>query len=333
MSIETGSFTVMPRVTLSPFPASVRRFALNGSTMGTRYAAIFFAAADIDHSGVHVALQGAVDVVDQQMSTWKADSDVSRLNAAGVGEWVDLPRALIDVLSVAMEIGRVSNGAFDIGVGDLVNAWGFGPRGRQPNIDEAGMLATRSRRAAMDLIEIDHAKGRARKSGPVDVDLSGIAKGFGVDQLARCLDGLGIGDYLVSIDGEMRARGRKPEGTPWIVAVEKPDTSARDIARLVELSDVAIATSGDYRHWMTDDGQTLSHTMDPRTGRPLVSAVASVTVVAEECVFADAWATAFMVLGDIEGPRLAEALGLDALFIVRERDGFREISVGRLAQV
>ena len=324
---------VAPSVSWQPFPAPVlQRYALNGATMGTRYSAIFFGSPGADTVGINLALQTAVDLVDAQMSTWKPKSDLSRFNDAAVGAWIDIPRQLADVIATALDVGRASSGAFDIGVGDLVDAWGFGPAGKLPDAARVGAFAGAPRPVTADLLDLDRDAGRLRKRGAVRLDLSGIAKGFGVDELARVLDAAGIADYLVSIDGEMRARGHKPDGKSWVVAIERPVRGTRDVAGVIELSDIAIATSGDYRHWVELDGRVASHTMDPRTGKPLSNALASVTVLADDCMRADAWATVLMVLGEIEGPRLAKTLSMDALFIVRGPDGLGEIPVGRFVQ-
>ena len=169
---------------------------------------------------------------------------------------------------------------------------------------------------------------RARKQGPLALDLCGIAKGFGVDELARVLDRHGIDSWLVGIDGEMRARGGKPDGSPWAIALEAPDDERRAAMGVVELGDAAIATSGDYRHWIEIDGERISHTMDPRAGRPLQGALACVTVIAPLCVDADAYATALMVLGEQAGHELARRLGLDAFFVSRVGDGLRATGTG-----
>jgi thiamine biosynthesis lipoprotein len=178
------------------------------------------------------------------------------------------------------------------------------------------------------LLEIDVAACRARKHGPVALDLCGIAKGFGVDELARVLDRHSVDSWLVGIDGELRSRGGKPDGSPWAVALEAPEDELRAAMGVVELGDAAIATSGDYRHWIEIDGKRVSHTMDPRTGKPLRSALASVTVIARACTDADAYATALMVLGEEAGPEHARRLGLDALFVARVGDGLRTTGTG-----
>ncbi len=323
-----GWGSVTPSVAWREQPAPLQRYALNGATMGTRYSAIFFAPAGLETAAIGAALQATVDAVDQQMSTWKPDSDLCRFNRSPPGEWIALPDELLAVVAAALEVEMQSGGAFDAGVGDVVDAWGFGPAGKEPDAASIATLAKRPLQRTAETVELDRPARRARRLAPVSLDLSGIAKGFGVDQLARCLVRHGIDRYLVSIDGEIRAGNPKPDGAPWAVAVERPDRHARDAAGVIELTDRAIATSGDYRHWVDVGGTTVSHTMDPRTGRPLANRLASVSVLAEDCILADAWATALMVLGEVDGPNLASERGIDALFMVREGSGLREIGTG-----
>ena len=303
------------------------RIALNGPTMGTRWSALFFAEPDFDPAPIRAALQAAVEEVDGQMSTWNAGSDLMRLNAASVGKWVAVPAQLAAVLRLGLEIGRASGGAFDIGMGDAVTAWGFGPDTATSEAIRAAKGACR--RPAHEVLEIDGA--RVRKYAPIALDLNGIAKGYGVDRLAETLHDHGITDALVGIDGEMRAMGLRPDGEAWTIAVEAPDPARRTPHSILALQDAAVATSGDYRHWIEVQGRRLSHTMDPRRGAPLIASPASVTVVARTCAEADAWATALMVLGPDKGAALARRSGLDALFLLRDDDASaRGVGVGRL---
>ena len=302
----------------------------SGDTMGTRYSARFLAPPGADMNAIAAALDAAVTAVDHQMSNWKADSDLSRLNRAALDAWTPVPANLATVLQRAIEIGRETGHAFNIGVGDLVDAWGFGPSAaRRPH----HLRAAPQPRAPIDtLLEVDVAGGRVRKHGPVMLDLCGIAKGFGVDELGCVLDSRGIGSWLVGIDGEMGARGTKPDGSAWSIALEAPEHDRRSAMAVIELGDAAIATSGDYRHWAEVDGRRVSHTMDPRTGTPLCNAPASVTVIAARCTDADAYATALMVLGEEAGVALARRLGLDALFVARDGSTLRSAGTGFFAE-
>lgn len=298
----------------------------SGSTMGTRYSARFIVPEQAQVKAIVADLEAAVTGVDAQMSNWKADSDLSRLNRAALGEWVSISANLASVLVRAVEIGHETANAFNIGVGDLVDAWGFGPAGaihqRGPSIDHCKC------QQVDELLEIDVRGLRARKHAYVTLDLCGIAKGFGVDELARVVNRHNICSWLVGIDGEMRARGCKADGSPWAIALEAPEDDRRAAMGVIELGEAAIATSGDYRHWSEINGVRIAHTMDPRTGAPLHTALTSVTVIAPTCADADAYATAMMVLGTEAGRNLARHLSLDALFVAREGAGLRKTGTG-----
>lgn len=298
----------------------------SGATMGTRYTARFVVPEQAHVQAIVADLEAAVTAVDAQMSNWKADSDLSRLNRATPDDWVPVSANLATVLLRSIEIGRETGNAFNIGVGGLVGAWGFGPAGGNGPPDS--LAGSRACQPLDPLLEIDLPGRRVRKHGRVALDLCGIAKGFGVDELARVLERHGIGAWLVGIDGEMRVRGGKPDGSPWAIALEAPEDERRAAMGVIELDDAAIATSGDYRHWRETDGARISHTMDPRTGAPLRGAVASVTVIAPTCADADAYATALMVLGAQAGRDHARERGLDALFVTREGTGFRAAGTG-----
>jgi len=306
--------------------SSLQRYNLNGQTMGTRYSALFYARPGLDQPAINRSLFAAVDQVDRQMSPWQPDSALSRLNAAPLQQWLPIPRQLMQVLQGALQVSRLSAGTFDIGVGDLVNAWGFGPERSHPDPARIDQLHNQPRQLAADVLQLDTANSRVLKQAPVSLDLCGIAKGYGVDQLALCLDDWGIADYLVGIDGEMRAQGCKPDGQPWVVALEKPVRGVREVMGVMEISNAAIATSGDYRHWVELAGESYSHSMHPAQQAPVSKDLTAVSVIADSCMQADAWATALMVAGPQAGPALAQMRGMDALFILREGSGFRELT-------
>lgn len=293
------------------------RHALNGPTMGTRWTAVLYAPRGLLINEVRDALQQSVDEVDQQMSTWHENSDLMRLNRLPVGASMAIPAHLQHVLKLALPIGQASGGAFDIGVGEAVTAWGFGPQAVNPARIRSVMRAHRHPvREALEL-----RSGLVHKRHEATLDLNGIAKGYGVDRLAQVLLSSGIENGLVGIDGEMRALGRKPDNDGWTIAIEAPDPTIRTTQAVLSLVDAAVATSGDYRHWIQVGPRRISHTMEPSRGAPLESSPASVTVVAQSCAEADAWATALMVLGPEPGLAVAEKQGLNALFLMRESTG------------
>lgn len=310
---------------MSKTSIEMARFALSGPAMGSRWSAVIYAPPTHSGEALAAALAQAVEAVEQEMSNWRATSDLSRLNAAPVGTWTTIPRDLAHVLAAALRIGRLTDGAFDIGVGASVAAWGFGPQAAAT----PGATLTPTR-LALEALQLDGA--RARKSAPTSLDLSGIAKGFGVDAMARALDAQGLGSYLVGIDGELRAKGVKPDGSPFAVALERPDVGARAAMGALALQDASVATSGDYRSLREAGGARWSHTIDPRDGKPVAHALAATTVIAPTCMEADAFATALMTLGPDDGPAMAERLGLDALFTLRRANGYETRGVGLFAE-
>lgn len=307
--------------------AELQRYSLHGQTMGTQYSAVFFTAMKVDTAVINAQLFAAVDTVDRQMSNWKPDSALNRLNDAPENAWWSIPQELFEVLETALLVSKQSQGAFDIGVGDLVHAWGFGPSKGLQNEGQIAALKAQAQQAATQVLEMDPGRCRVRKLAPITLDLAGIAKGYGVDRLAHCLDSLGITRYLVGIDGEMRARGTKPEAQAWAIAIEMPRRHVREVMAVMELSDAAIATSGDYRNWVEHQGKSYSHTMNGALGEPVSNRLAAVSVLAASCMLADAWATALTVLGETAGIALAQARGMEALFVLHDGDEFRQIFV------
>ena len=307
-----------------------RRRALSGPAMGARWSAVFYPKDELEDATLASALQQAVDDVEQEMSAWRPDSDLERLNRAPVGVWAPSPRNLMRVLREALLIGELSDGAFDVGVGDLVHAWGLGAGSRSPDAERIALLSGRAPSLLLKNLQLDMSTQSVRKLTPLRLDLSGIAKGFGVDELGRVMTEAGVSSWLVGIDGEMRAAGRKPSGESWAVGHERPDRNSRSLIGLIELDDCAVATSGDYRHVAEVGGRIYAHTIDPRRAAPLANGLASVTVLAPTAMAADAWATALMVLGHEKGAELARGVGLSAIFVDKNGGvGFSEDSALR----
>lgn len=311
--------------------AGRRRHSLAGPTMGASFTAEFLASPAQDPDLIRAGLQAAADRVVAQMSNWDAGSDLNRLCKAPAGEWTDLPDDLLAVLEAGLTIGALSGGAFDIALGDLVAAWGFGPPARTPDPAQIRALTGQSRAPAAEVLEIDRRRGRARLNGPARIDLSGIAKGFGVDALARHLRASDIDDFLVGIDGELCASGRREDGRPWTVMIENPADDGATGLGMLDLVDRAVATSGSYRNLLRIGDLTVSHTMDGRSARPAQNTVLSVSVVAPSCMMADGWATALSALGPEAGPQCARARGLDALFVLAGPNGPGRIGTGFFA--
>jgi thiamine biosynthesis lipoprotein len=304
---------------------------LHGPAMGTRWSAGVYADDTLDLTSLRQDLAAAVQQVDEQMSPWRPDSDLIRLNRAPVGAWVDLHAEMLEVLACALDIHRLSAGAFDPGVGALVDAWGFGAMRDAP--DAAAIHAARQAApfTTHESLELDRPAGRVRKRAPLQLDLCGIAKGYAVDRMAAVLQQHGARHALAALDGELRAVGSQASGAPWAVALERPEPGHRAVHGVIELQDLAVATSGDYRRYLEVGNARLSHTMDARRAAPVNNSVASVTVLARTCMHADAWATALLVAGPAEGPAMAQRMGLEALFLLRRAEGLVEMGLGRFA--
>ena len=318
----------MPKMS-SESTAPCQRTTLHGPTMGTRWSVSLDADVTLDLTALHRDLTAAVAQVDDQMSPWKPNSDLMRLNRAPLDTWVDLPADILEVLDSALEICRLSAGAFDPGVGALVDAWGFGAVRETPDAGAIRMAREAAPRPSHGCLELDRPAGRARKRAPVQLDLCGIAKGYAVDRMAAVLQRHSVWHALTALDGELRAVGSQSSGVPWAVALERPETGRRAVHGVIELQDLAVAPSGDYRRCLQVGDARLAHTMDARRAAPVNNAVASVTVLATSCMHADAWATAMLVAGPGEGLALAQRMGLDALFLLRRAEGLVEMGLGR----
>ncbi len=293
---------------------SIEPRILNGATMGTRWSAIVFGSDLISESALTARLQSAVDRVDTEMSTWKSGSDLNRINAAPIGCWIDVPQNLYDILSLSLHLNGVTKGAFDITVGRAVGRWGFGALAAQ----KPQAVATNNRadfKVTLPTLELDAVNRRVRKHRDIQLDLSGIAKGFGVDRLTETAREMEIDAGLFSIDGELRALGQKPDGSGWAIGIEAPDPAMRTAECVIELTDAAVATSGTYRHCREVGGKTVHHTIDPRTGAPSASGIVSATVVAPTTAMADALATALLVSGAPLAAPLAQTLRIGYLLI------------------
>jgi thiamine biosynthesis lipoprotein len=303
--------------------AAVR--TLGGSTMGTTWSVSLASAPDADVGAIRAGVEACLDRVVSEMSTWLDTSDVSRFNRSA-NEWCDLPDALAVVLACALDVARESGGAYDPTVGPLVNLWGFGPAGNRAAPPREAAVAAARRACGWSNIELDRCRQCVRQPGGVQLDLSAIAKGFAVDAIGEYLTAHGIESYLVEIGGELRGCGVKPNAQPWWVAVEQPPdpawpAAAQSFELLIALHHLSVATSGDYRKGFPSGGRWYSHTIDPRTGRPVHHAWTSVTVLHRECMVADAWSTALMVLGPQAGLALAEERRIAALFVTRTPAG------------
>ena len=296
--------------------------ALHGETMGTTWSVKLVATPRADLHALHASVQQQLDLVVAQMSTWEEESDLRHFNRAAAGTWQPLPGAFFMVLSCALETARESAGAYDPTLGALVAAWGFGANAQDRCVPDSHALAIARERVGWSRLQL-RPDGTALQPGAVELDLSAIAKGFAVDLVSRSLRDREVKAALVEVGGELYGYGRKPDGSPWQVLVEasSEDETEQDEPCVLALDGIAVATSGDRWHAFEQSGEHYSHTIDPRTGRPVQHAAAAVTVIADEAMRADAWATALTVMGSTEGLAFAQARHLAARFVTRSDSG------------
>ncbi|WP_051233863.1 FAD:protein FMN transferase [Halomonas halocynthiae] len=260
-----------------------------------------------------------LDAIDASMSTWKEDSELSRFNRVPVGEWQTLSAPLMEVMDISQRVSDASHGAFDVTVGKLVNLWSFGPEARPKKVPSNALIAERLDAVGMQHLELDNSELKARRLKDIQVDLSGVAKGYATDRVAAYLSEQGYEHYLVNLGGEIKVRGyRDAESEHWRIGVEVPVNGQPTAEQILPLENISVATSGDYRNYFEQNGQRYSHTIDPRDGQPIHHRMASVTIVHDANAEADAWATAMSVLGEREGLEAAIRENIAVLMLVRE---------------
>ncbi|MBV7317081.1 FAD:protein FMN transferase [Shewanella sp. NIFS-20-20] len=295
---------------------------LSGQTMGTTY---HISVVSNDRLPEAAVLQQQIDValelVNDQMSTYRPDSELSQFNQAGSNQRVNVSADTIKVIEAGMDLHRKTDGALDITLGPLVNMWGFGPDKRPITEPSQAQIDAAMTRTGIDKIVIDGLT-LSKTSEDLYVDLSSIAKGFGVDTVASILAAYQVPGYLVEIGGEIAAYGHKADGSAWRIAIEQPSENGRQVQQVIEPGNMAMATSGDYRNYYEFEGERFSHLIDPRTGYPIKHALASVTVLAPECMTADGLATAMMVLGTEASLALAKQMNLAIMLIEKQPQGF-----------
>lgn len=305
-------------------------FTYSGLTEGTSF---HIKVSKLPESVIAEQLKNQImyllDEINGQMSTYLEDSELSSFNQNTSTDWVPVSAPLFTVLKEAQRISQLTNGAFDVTVGSLVNLWGFGPDPAKFVAPDDALIQERLNKIGYKYLSIKDEESLAVKKAIPDlyVDLSAIAKGYTVDQVGLLLEKNGIMDYMVEIGGEIRVRGKNANAEPWRIAIEQPASDKRrTIEKVVGITDIAMATSGDYHNFFEADGMRFSHTIDPRTGRPVTHKLASITILGKTTMEADALATAIMVLGPDEGYKFAERNNIAAFFIIKKDSGFGEKS-------
>ncbi|MDH4581763.1 FAD:protein FMN transferase [Pseudomonas sp. BN415] len=303
-----------------------------GPTMGSSYSVKYVRSA----SGPSVEeaqgeVEGILAEIDQQMSTYRADSEVERFNALPAGSCLTLPAAMLQLVAFGSKLSQDSGGAFDMTVEPLLNLWGFGPQSRGDQVPSSEAIAAVKAEVGQQHLSI---RGHELcKDAPVQLDFNSIAAGYAVDRVVARLSELGVSSALVEITGELKAVGRKPDGAPWRIAVEAPRNDRQVAQEIITLDGLGVSTSGDYRNYFEKNGKRYSHTLDPKTGTPISHNLAAVTVVDESALRADGLSTLLMVLGPEAGEAYAETHGIAALFVTRDGQGFVSHGSSRYRQL
>ncbi len=307
-------------------PAHAISHTLSGESMGTSWNVQLLLLPHHDVHELQAGIEAELNQVVMQMSTWDPSSHLCEFNRAAANSWQSLPAEFFKLVDYSLYLSQQTAGAYDITAGKLVDLWGFGPAGKRNDAPTASEISTALQAGNWKSLELDHLNQRLRQTGNVTLDLSSIAKGFALDQIALYLEAQKISSYLIELGGELRGLGMKKDRSPWWVRIENPANHHDRLNKeyLVALHGLSIATSGDYRQYFEQDGRRYAHTLDPRTGYPVDHDLASVTVLHPQCMVADAMATALTVMGCTAGLDYANQHQIAALFLQRTASGLEE---------
>ena len=320
-----GFITVMSLALAGCQPAE-RIEVLSGPTMGSTYTIKYVAPSTpppADAAGV--AVQGILDEIDRQVSPSRADSDLSRFNQLPAGSCETMPEPVLELVHYAHELAEMSDGQFDITIQPLLNAWGFGPNSRTHAVPSAEQIA--EARNQMGFRHLSVEGNQLCKEIELKLDLNSIAAGYTADRIAAKFEQLGIHSYMIEVTGELIAKGKKPDDSPWRIALEQPlGNGERVVQHVLEVDGWSVNTSGDYRNYFEEDGVRFSHTLDPHSGAPIAHNLAAVTVIDRSAMAADGLGTLLMVLGKEKGMEFARQYEIAALFVTREGEQFQSDS-------
>ena len=292
----------------------------DGSTMGTTWHATVALSRGMTKDDVAAALQKRLDELEDIFSNWHEDSAVSRFNASRSTEWQAVPHELAEIVSFAKGVSEQTGGAFDVTASPLIDLWGFGAAGRIMTPPDAEAVSQAKARCGWQKLGVKLEPPMLRKSqADLQINVSALVEGYALDDLTKRLKTHGIQNFLLDVGGELFASGTKLDGAPWQVGVQRPEGGKDAVVGAMPLQNKALATAGTYRQFFESGGRRFPHVLDARTGRPVEHGLVSVSVVADSCLMADAWATALLVLGPDEGRVMAEKLKLDAFFIAEQR--------------
>ncbi|MGC5700548.1 FAD:protein FMN transferase [Pseudomonas sp. NFXW11] len=289
--------------------------------MGSRYSVQYVRAAKGPAvEQVKAEVEGILAEVDVQMSTYRSDSAIERFNALPGNSCQPMPEPVLQLVRVGEQLSRDSDGAFDLTVEPLLDLWGFGPQGRTEQVPSATALAEVRQRVGYQHLRIEGVE--LCKDAAVEVDFNSIAAGYAVERIAERLTQLGVRSFLAEATGELKAVGRKPDGSPWRIALEEPRDDRQVAERVIALDGYGVSTSGDYRNYFEQDGQRYSHTFDARTGRPITHKLAAVTVIHPSTLMADGLSTLLLILGPEVGWDYAEKHAIAGFFVMHADTGF-----------
>jgi thiamine biosynthesis lipoprotein len=292
---------------------------LQGRTMGTGWMVRLGGRLPAPLPTLRGEIETLLEAVNAEMSTWRDDSVITRFNKAGAGTAIELPAGFAAVLATALALARDTGGAYDPTVGPLVNLWGFGPDGVRREPPSAEAVAAARSRVGWERLALRPGGREIVQPGGLYLDLSSIAKGHGVDRVVDHLRERGLRSAMFDIGGDLRVIGRRPDGQPWQIGIERPAEGVREVQTVIAMpADHALASSGSYRNFFRDGGRRFAHLIDPRTAEPVAHRLVSVSVLHPSCTEADALATALAVLGPEEGLRLARARGLGVLLLTAD---------------
>jgi thiamine biosynthesis lipoprotein len=307
----------------SPAANNTLEQTLEGNTMGTTYSVKFYSQQPVDNQALQQLIDQELELINDLMSTYRPESELMRFNQLADTAFFTLSEQTAKVVAEAIRIGQQSGGVLDITVGPLVELWGFGASGRITERPATITMAAIQHYVGLEKISL--VGNQLSKIDPrMAIDLSTIAKGYGVDQIAAILENHDINDYLVDIGGEMRLKGSKPDRA-WRIAIEKPVAGQRSMQRILEPGNMAVATSGDYRNYFEQDGIRYSHLIDPRTGAPIQHRTVSSTVLHVSSMTADGYATALHIMDASEALQFANQHDIAALLIVKTDEGYTEL--------
>lgn len=306
---------------------SNQQVTIQGNTMGTYYMVKVVAPSSIavEPEALKAEIDALLVNINKSMSTYDSTSELSLFNQSVDLSPQPISAELAYVIDESIRLGELSDGALDVTVGPLVNLWGFGPNGRPEVVPSEAQIKQARQSVGLEHLQLS-AQGISKAVPKLYVDLSAIAKGYGVDQVAKLLARKGYKNVMVDIGGELSLRGLNNQGELWRIAVEKPISGERSVQQILAASNMGIATSGDYRNYFEVDGKRFSHTIDPKTAKPIVHKLVSVTVLHESTMTADGLATALMVMGNEKGFLWADSLQLPVYMVVKTEAGFEGVA-------